>query len=237
MKKLLSILCVLATLLSLCACQKPTEEQAATTAPTEPQVTAYPYREHYTKNGVQEFLALLDVQDPVVMTGPRAVDEDNCNNVTPPEVAAQTKMQIFNTDMTGLTFILLDGQIYKLGGSFQNAVPCDFDGDGKKDLLLVLCWGSGNNYTNLIVFNSVTKTSKTIHKVSHIYYPRAWFVATSGADIYFEGMAESDKQLSYPVLRLKYEKENNKIVRLVVEGIDGHIQVKDGVPQFVPYGK
>ena len=138
--------------------------------------------------------------------------------------------------------MLLDDQIYNLcesfgGYGFVNAVPCDFDNDGNKDLLVASSWGSGMHRSIISVFNSVSKESTILYDTSTTDTPNAdLIVAQSTANI-FTGDPEIDEKLYYSVLSVKINIEDNNLSNLsyTVIGVKGHIECEDNTPQFIPY--
>ena len=270
MRKLFCLLCVFA--LSLCACKKadtptettPTANTAPTvsttpTQPTSPTVpapsgpTTFQYGESFGTN-VTEFLTLLRTLHPDWSDNNRNLSEKNCYNVTPPEVFAETNMQIFFSPVTYRSYILLDNQtedgssspeIHKAVGDFVSAIPWDIDSDGHKDLLYSHSFGSGIPYRAISLFNPVSKENTRIFTTSKLIYTKELFLTKSASNVYFEGKPEAAEQLAFPVWEVDFEniykKEDDRSVlignKYTVTGIHGHIAVTNGIPTFIPYEK
>ncbi len=199
--------------------------------------TTYKYQEHYTKENVEEFVELCYSSNLLNPEAPYALTVENCYNVTPPDVAKQTDIQIFQGH--GYTLgILLGGEngseIFPMVGSFVDAVPCDFDDDGKQDVLISSTWGSGVIYHQIQVFNSVTREFTTLLNSDKISPLQSLFLARHSYGIEFVGKTETDYRGAYPVLLTDNVYEKGYIVKYVVVGIAGHIEVVDGEPRFIP---
>jgi len=248
MKRLLILALALCLVLGLAACAKPATQDPTTpttvptttptTAPTTPPVpTSYTdeFLAHATKEGVPAFLALLGEQMPDMLIGARAVTEENCYNITTDAVAADTDAQVFQSEY-GYAFILCNGKITAIN-RIHTMIPCDIDGNGEKDILLITSRGSGVAYYAVSVYNSVKQDITELHIACEDYsLDRLWVVA-SGADVYFEGKTEADNNIQYPVLSLEKVYENNKLSGYAVTGIYGSVVYQDGQYQFVPYKK
>lgn len=233
---------------------------AESTAPTEttppettpPGPTTFKTEGPFDKN-VPEFMALLAVQRPDDLTGAYAVQEKYCCNFTPQEVAAETNMQIFRDRRSGKSYILLDDQtndsdspeIFRIPGDFVSATPWDYDSDGVKDLLITYNFGSGNLYRIVGIFNSVSKEFTRLYQTLKLHHTIRLFVTQSASDVLFDGKTEADGQLSYPVFEVEDISEEildgDTVVltsrEFKVTGIHGHIEIKDGKPEFIPYGE
>lgn len=196
------------------------------------------------KDSVKEFMSLMEKFEPSGLISGYEINEKNCYNVTPSEVAAETDMKIFKFSDSCASFVMLDNEIYPLcewfgGYGFVNAVPCDFDNDGNKDLLVASSWGSGMHRSIISVFNSVSKESTILYNTSTSDTPNAdLIVAQSTANIFTDD-PDIDEKLFYSVLSVKINVENNNFANLayVVTGVEGHIECKDNTPQFIPYQK
>ena len=198
-----------------------------------------------SKDYVPEFMELLgrEIELGGLSSG-MVLDEENCYNVTPPQVASETDMKIFKFSDSCISLVLLDDQIYNLcesfgGYGFVNAIPCDFDNDGNKDLLIASSWGSGMHRSIISVFNSVSKESTILYDTSTTDTPNAdLIVAQSTANIFTDD-PEIDEKLYYSVLSVKINIEDNNLSNLsyTVIGVKGHIECEDNTPQFIPYQK
>ena len=150
MKKLLCILCVSSLILLLCFCKASTIK----TNEYEPAKTTV------SKDSVKEFMSLLKELAPSGEFVGYEYDESKCYNVTPTQVAKDTDMKIFKFSDSCASFIMVDNEVYYLYDSFGrygfvNAIPCDFDNDGNKDLLIASSGGGLRMHFSIIsVFNS-----------------------------------------------------------------------------------
>lgn len=235
MKRIFCLLCVLTALFLLSACKDNT-----------PTINKYKVmKTNICKDYVPEFMELLseDIELSGLFSG-YALDEEHCYNVTPPQVAAETDMKIFKFSDSSASFVMADGKIYILctflgGHGFVNAIPCDFDNDGNKDLLVASSWGSGLHRSNISIFNSVTKESTVIYDNSPTAEtPADLIVMSSTANISTDNPA-TDETLRYWVLSAEINVENDNWANLsyVATGIEGHIEIKNGAPTFIPYQK
>ena len=234
MKRILCIFCVITTLFLLCSCKDDGSNKANEYESMKTNIS---------KDYVSEFMELLggEIELGGLSSG-MVLDEEHCYNVTPPQVASETDMKIFKFSDSCISLVLLDDQIYNLcesfgGYGFVNAIPCDFDNDGNKDLLIASSWGSGMHRSIISVFNSVSKESTILYDTSTTDTPNAdLIVAQSTANI-FTGDPEIDEKLYYSVLSVKINIEDNNLSNLsyTVIGVKGHIECEDNTPQFIPY--
>lgn len=93
---------------------------------------------------------------------PRMYPDDICYNVTPEYIENQTGCMIFKYNESCESFLLADGKIYPLGTGFggfglTDIQLCDFDRNGKEDLLYTYSWGSGMHRSEIGLFNLTTK--------------------------------------------------------------------------------
>ncbi len=235
MKRILCIFCILMMLLGLCSCK---DDSSHKSNEYETMKTSA------TKDSVEEFVSLLENIEPSGLISGYKFDEETCYNVTPPEVAAETNMKIFKFSDSCASFVMIDNEVYPLceffgGYGFVNAIPCDFDNDGNKDLFVASSWGSGLHRSVISVFNSVSKESTILYDTSTSDTPSTdLIVARSSANI-FTGEPDIDEKLYYSVLSVKINVENNNFANLayVVTGVEGNIECKDNTPQFIPYQK
>lgn len=235
MKRILCIFCILMMLLGLCSCKDDSSHKANEYESMKTSAT---------KDSVKEFVSLLENIEPSGLISGYKFDEKTCYNVTPPEVAAETKMKIFKFSDSCASFVMMDNEIYPLceyfgGYGFVNAIPCDFDNDGNKDLFVASSWGSGLHRSIISVFNSVSKESTILYDTSTTVTQNTdLIVARSTANI-FTDVPEIDEKLYYSVLSVKIHIENNNFANLayVATGVEGHIECENNTPQFIPYQK
>ncbi len=226
MKKILCTLLMIVMLFSFCSCK----DSKAT--------TDNEYKSE-SSDGVEEFMSILNDFEPSGLIDGCKIEKENCFNVTPPQVASETDMKIFKFSDSCASYVMLDNEIYTLcewfgGFGFVNAVPCDFDNDGNKDLLVASSSGSGIHRSAISVFNSVTKESSYVFCTTDIDL----IVATStSANSQEENESQTDcyrvysadiivnDEVDYGLADLSYEP--NEIV--------GSIENKNGVPTFISY--
>ena len=236
MKKITCILCVLTMLFLLCSCKNDSSHKTNEYDAMKTNIS---------KDYVPEFMELLgrEIELGGLLSG-MVLDEGHCYNVTPVEVAAETDMKIFKFSDSCISLVLLDNKIYNLcesfgGYGFVNAIPCDFDNDGNKDLLVASSWGSGLHRSVISVFNSASKESTILYDTSTTDTPSTdLIVAQSTANIFTDD-PDIDEKLFYSVLSVKINVENNNFANLayVVTGVAGYIECEDNIPQFIPYQK
>lgn len=231
MKKIFCLLCASIMIFLLCSCNDNNKYETMKT--------------NISKDYVSEFMELLggEIELGGLSSG-LVLDEEHCFNVTPQEVATETDMKIFKFSDSCVSFVVLDNKIYELcdsfgGYGFVNAIPCDFDNDGNKDLLVASSWGSGMHRSIISVFNSVTKKSTVIYDTSYTDTPNTDLIVSRSSASLFTDIPDIDEKLYFSVLSVKIDVENNNLANLsyVVDDIEGHIEVKDGVPTFIPYQK
>lgn len=197
-----------------------------------------------SKDHVPEFIALMGGERELVgLLSGRIISEETCYNVTPPLVAQQTDIQIFKFSDSCLSFVLVDGEIYELCGSFGgygfvDAIPWNFDNDDVLDLLVCASWGSGVHRSEISVFNPVTKESTLILSSLDTIDPYADIV------VYLSAPVLSSMQEKYPVyfhvttidISLNDEKNYNfaDLSWTLKEDI-GYIIMENGEPVFVPW--
>ena len=236
MKRILCIFCVITTLFLLCSCKDDGSNKANEYESMKTNIS---------KDYVPEFMELLgrEIELGGLSSG-MVLDEEHCYNVTPVEVAAETDMKIFKFSDSCISLVLLDNKIYNLcesfgGYGFVNAVPCDFDNDGNKDLLVASSWGSGMHRSIISVFNSVTKESTFIYDTSDTDNPSIdLFVATATPSLSSKEI--EDLPIYYQVYSAEItvnDTENYNLADLsyVATGMVGSIESENGKPVFKPY--
>lgn len=238
MKKILCIFCVLTMLFCFCSCKDDGSNKANEYKSMKTNIS---------KDYVPEFMELLgrEIELGGLSSG-MVLDEENCYNVTPPQVASETDMKIFKFSDSCISLVLLDDQIYNLcesfgGYGFVNAIPCDFDNDGNKDLLIASSWGSGMHRSIISVFNSVTKESTVIYDTSDTDNPSIDLFVTSTTPS-FSSKEIEDLPIYYQVYSAKItinDVENYNLADLsyVATDLVGSINIENGKPMFVPYKK
>ena len=135
---------------------------------------------------------------------------------------------------------MIDNEVYTLcewfgGYGFVNAVPCDFDNDGNKDLLVASSWGSGLHRSIISVFNSTTKESTVIYDTSTTDNPQIdLFVAISTPS--FSSKDPSSLPIYYQVYSTEIKSNDNNLADLsyVATGVVGSISTNNGVITFIP---
>jgi hypothetical protein len=79
-------------------------------------------------------------------------------DITPGEVYEQTGCKVFKVNSTCEAYIVHGGKLYHIGCGFGgwgvvDMATCDFDRDGRKDLIYTYSWGSGLHRSLVAVFN------------------------------------------------------------------------------------
>lgn len=110
-----------------------------------------------SKNGVENFYYLLYEKDKDLTP---LLEEENCYNVTT-ENLKKTGVSIFKFKDECVTYLKYGDDIYHFAGGFGgygfvNAVTCDFDHNGKVDILYTYSYGSGIHRSIVSVFNLTT---------------------------------------------------------------------------------
>lgn len=233
MKRILCIICVIMMLLLLCSCNGDSYQKA----------NEYePHKTSASKDSVEEFLSVLGHVEPGGLLSGCKFDEETCYNVTPPEVAAETNMKIFKFSDSCASFVMINNEVYPLcdffgGLGFVNAIPCDFDNDGNKDLFVASSWGSGLHRSEISVFNSVTKESTILYDTATTDTPNTDLIVARSTASIFTDDPNVDEILYYSVLSVKIDMENNNPATLAYDVLDveGHIEYKDNIPKFIPF--
>lgn len=260
MKKTVCLLCAITMLFMLCSCkerspQSPTESTDSSiqstiesTDSSALESTQYVSEKTYiSKDYVPEFMELLGGERELGgLLSHFVLDGEHCYNVTPPQVAAETDMKIFKFSDSCISLVLLDNNIYTLcmsfgGYGFVNAVPCDFDQDGNKDLLVASSWGSGLHRSEISVFNSVTKEFTVIYDTSSTINPNTDLFVAAVLPALSHTNAE-EIPVSYQVYSADItvnDMENYNLADLSYAATDlvGSIELEDGKPTFVPHKK
>lgn len=237
MKKFFCILSLIIILYSLCSCKDN----------TPPLIEFDAIKTNISKDHVAEFIELLGGEIELGgLSNGFVLDEEHCYNVTPPQVAAETDMKIFKFSDSCVSLVVLDNKIYELctsfgGYGFVNAVPCDFDNDGNKDLLVASSWGSGMHRSIISVFNSVTKESTVLYDTSDTDTPQIdLFVATVTPS--YSSKEIGDLPVYYQVYSAEItvndmEEYNLADLSYVATDLVGSIEIENGTPVFKPYQK
>lgn len=104
----------------------------------------------HSKEGVEEFVAALIAEEYEEYQGdlPDVLPEEiykkeKCYNETPPAVAEQSDVRIFSFASHGGAYIVLDREIFPLGDDVWGAQLFDINGDGRQELVVCTCAGSG----------------------------------------------------------------------------------------------
>ncbi len=94
------------------------------------------------------------------------ITRENLYHITPAGLYEATGVRVFKDTKFCHSFLLSDGKLYEIpsfgGHGFHTAVPCDYDLNGKDDVLYTCSWGSGMHRSEVWVFNTETRES---HKV------------------------------------------------------------------------
>lgn len=225
MRKLLCILFIFTILCSVSSCKNNPGKEANV---------------EVSKASVDEFLSLLRNIEPDGITNYCRIDEAYCYNVTPEQVAAETDMKIFKFSDSSASYVMLDNEVYPLcesvgGYGFVNAVPCDFDNDGNKDLLIASSWGSGIHRSIISVFNSVTKESTILYNTLDTDEPDVDLVVGTTVPAFSSTQNIEDLPISYLIysVEIKFHDFDSVNLSYAETGIVGSIEVENGVPVFI----
>lgn len=238
MKKILCIFCVLTMLFCFCSCK---DDNAHQENEYETMKTSI------TKDSVKEFMELLggEIELGGLSSG-FVLDEEHCYNVTPQQVASETDMKIFKFSDSCASFVMFNNEIYPLcewfgGYGFVNAVPCDFDNDGNKDLLVASSWGSGMHRSIISIFNSVSKETTILYDTSNTEIPQTDLFVAAVTPSYSSKEIE-DLPIYYQVYSAEInvndmEEYNLADLSYVATDLVGFIEIENGKPIFKPYQK
>lgn len=236
MKRIFCLLLVGLLLGSLTACQTDTDHLENSENNVDNMLTSC------TKDHVDEFMSILGEAELGGLYGGMRLDGEKCYNVTPLSVAKQMDIKIFKFSDSCLTLALINGEIYSIceffgGYGFVNAVPWDYDEDGKLDLLIASSWGSGLHRSIISVFNTTTKESIVVHDTSTTDDPSVdLFVAAVSPS--FSSKDEQDLPIYYQVYSANVVARDNNLADLsyTATGVVGAVAIEDGMPVFKPYG-
>ena len=251
MKRLLIIITTLAMIIGLCSCDsalnnnndsdETEQSDSALNNNNGSDETEQSYMTtHCSKENVENFCEIVGkLQGDGLLSG-FVLDKDKCFNVTPQQVALETNCKIFKFSDSCASFVMIDNEVYTLctwfgGYGFVNAVPCDFDNDGNKDLLVASSWGSGLHRSIISVFHSTTKESTIIYDTSTTDNPQVdLFVAISSPS--FSSEDPSTLPIYYVVYSAKIKPNDNNFADLsyVATGIVGSISADNGEIAFIP---
>lgn len=240
MKKAFCFVLVFALSAFLCACAAGGESTTAasaqtTTAAEKAQTVGTPC----SKDGVDAFIAVLKEKQKQGSIEDFPFSGDLCYNVTPDSLKEETGGAIFKFGDSGQTLLLLGGSVYGLGSYFggdglTSAVTCDFDGDGKKDILYTYSWGSGIHRSHLAVFNTRTKESAELYNTLDKND-----LSKSGMDIIVSKLPGTSSDAGTPFDYIVYSAEitvqdnNFASLQYTQPGVFGSVKAVDGVPVFV----
>lgn len=238
MRRFLSALSLILVLLLCCACRQETISGQENFDLTDTQagdqeksnlVDPNPVPSDSSPNSVDAFFVIFErqKQEDELLKG--VFTKENCYDVTPPQIASMSNLQIFKFSDSCASFVLMDETVYPICGyfggyGFVNAVPCDFDGDGNLDLLVSSSWGSGLHRSILSVWNTTTKESTVIYDTSDTDRPQVDLIVTI------------DETGVYGVSSVKISPINNNYADLSYEVIAqvGTIEVVEGEAVFQP---
>lgn len=240
MKKPVCFVLIFFMMTLLCACAAGGESTTAasaqtTTAAEKAQTVSSPC----SKDGVDAFIAVLKEKQKQGSVEDFPFSGDLCYNVTPDGIKEETGGAIFKFGDSGQTLLLLDGNVYGLGAYFggdglTSAVPCDFDGDGKKDILYTYSWGSGIHRSHLAVFNTRTKESAELYDTLD-----ESDLSKSGMDLMVSALPSSSSDAGAPFDYIVHSAEitaldgNLAALQLTPTGTVGSVKAVDGAPVFV----
>ena len=150
--------------------------------------------------------------------------DDECYNVTPPEIKEKYGFEIFKFDKSYKSFLMYNDKIYTLGESFggMGAVSfavADINGDNAAELYYTYSWGSGQHRSHIGYFDSATE------KITDINYTN-W-----NTDLVF-GINEYDGGLAFYAASVK--NSDNFDIEFELEELRGMIVCESGeiIPIF-----
>jgi len=252
MKKIFSIIIGFVLILAFFAgcgeTETPTNPTTTTTTQSDGANTVSPDKmgTPADKGGVEEFMDLLGGEADLggLMSG-YTLDYEHCYNVTPEQVETQTDMKIFKFSDSCVSLVVVDNEIYPIcdffgGYGFVNAVPCDFDGDGNKDLLVASSWGSGMHRSVISVFNPVTKQSAVIYDTSDTDNPRVDLIVLTGSpSAQLPDDTDPSDVIFYTIysVNIYVEGGNFADLRYGVTDVVGTVVSENGIPVFKSFGQ
>jgi hypothetical protein len=138
----------------------------------ESKIYEIPFKQRKNNYSVEDFKALLDGFDKINniakreslendKTGMSEADKQKYYRIfemTPERVKKEIGCQIFKLNNSSETFVVYKSKVYRIGFGFGgfgviNIESCDFDADGKKDLIYAFSWGSGMHRSNIAVLS------------------------------------------------------------------------------------
>jgi len=240
MKKPVCLVLIFFMMTLLCACSSGGEQTTAAAGQTTTSaVKAQVVSSAISKDSVHAFMEVLKEKQKQGFIAQYPFSADLCYNVTPDGIKEETGGEIFKFGDSGQTFLLLEGHVYELGVSFggyglMSAVPCDFDGDGNKDIVYTYSWGSGIHRSHLAVFNTRTKESAELYNTLDKND-----LSKSGLDIIVSAVPSSSSDSGAPfdyiveTVTVTVRDGNFAALQFTLTGTLGSVKSADGVPVFV----
>lgn len=192
----------------------------------------------FSKDSVEEFMNIIKKMHGDTPYSGYILEEEHCFNVTPKDVAEQTKYKIFKFSDSCASFVMFDNAVFELcqsfgGYGYTNALPCDFDNDGNKDLLVSSSWGSGTHRSQISIFNGTTGETTVIYEA----LDTDLIVVLSSSKIFTQD--ENDKSLAFAVWSIDLSVADDNFVNLsyIIQDAVGTINTSDDSPIFVPYNQ
>lgn len=195
-----------------------------------------PFTTHSSKDSVDEFMDIIGKMYGDSLYSGYVLDKKHCFNVTPTDVAEQTNFKIFKFSDSCASFVMIGNAVYMLcesfgGYGYVNAVPCDFDNDGNKDLLVASSWGSGVHRSQISVFNGTTYESTMIYES----LDTDLVVVISSSKIFTHN--KNDNALAFAIWSVDIDISNNNFANLsyTIQNAIGTVESSNEGPIFVPY--
>lgn len=112
----------------------------------------------FDKYDVADFYAVYNKYAEEHNIKQNTIDSGVFRDIAPPNVFEETGCQIFKMGSAGESFLLYDDNLYHIGIAFGglgivDIETCDFDGNGKKDIVYTFSCGSGIHSTGIGYFN------------------------------------------------------------------------------------
>ncbi len=235
MKRFFGIIMLLIITIGICSCNfTPDHQSESNNAEKTYETTSS------SKENVDDFFNVAKEIEGTGLLSGCDFDNETCFNVTPEQVLRETDYKIFKFSDSCTSFIMIDNEIYILcasfgGYGFVNAVPCDFNNDGIKDLLVASSWGSGLHRSIISVFNAATKESTVVYDTSTTDNPSVDLIVASPAS----SDTLSDLPIYYQVYTAEIQINNGNFADLSYAIIDlaGSISTENGQAVFTPHSK
>ena len=193
-----------------------------------------------SKDYVSEFMSTIKKAQSTGDFSGYKFEEKFCYNVTTENVRTQTNAKIFKFSDSCASFVLIDDKVYELcqslgGYGFINAVPCDFDNDGNKDLLISSSFGSGTHRSEISVFNTKTKQSTVVYDTLKTENPDVDLIVLTSTQVR-PNVPYDELPTRYEVCTADFKIPDNDFVNINFRTtlIIGCVEAWNTIPVFFP---